>query len=209
MVDRKIEQAALSFYQLIGAPLYALIDAERYSADATARFIEEIGFNPAPLQPGQTANHEDLGELRTLKFIQERRDSTGAAASYQVEVPLLSILPIPALQIKEAELEFFVKVVDMVAQEQTTRSSQSSASGAEVETPGGTHSILPSSERIDMKTMLGRGQANAPTSPKSAFDMQVRVKIKVGQADIPAGLSRLFNLMEQGVSSTRLQAEEP
>jgi hypothetical protein len=55
-----------------------------------------------------------------------------------------------------------------------------------------------------MKTMLGRGQANAPTSPKSAFDMQVRVKIKVGQADIPAGLSRLFNLMEQGVSSTRL-----
>ena len=200
MADRNIEQAALSFYQLIGAPLYALIDAERYSADATVRFIEEIGFKPAPAVEGQPSIQEDLGELRTLKFTQERRDSTGASASYQVEVPLLSILPIPALQIREAELEFFVKIIDMVAQKQTTSASQ---------TPTATKSIMPSPERIDMKTMLGRGQANAPTKPKSAFDMQVRVKIKVGQADIPAGLSRLFNLMEQSVSSTKLPEENP
>jgi len=205
MVDRKIENAALSFYQLIGAPLYALIDAERYSADATARFIKEVGFDPARAEEGQPSNREDFGELRTLKFIQERRDSTGASASYQVEVPLLSILPIPALQIREAELEFFVKIVDMVAKDQTTSTSQATSSTAKV----GTQSILPEPERIDLKTMLGRGQANAPTSPKSAFDMQVRVKIKVGQADIPAGLSRLFNLMEQGVSSTRLPDENP
>jgi hypothetical protein len=68
---------------------------------------------------------------------------------------------------------------------------------------------MPGPERIDLKTMLGKGQPNAPASPKSAFDMQVRVKIKVAQADIPAGLSRLFNLMEASVSSTQIPESKP
>ena len=51
--------------------------------------------------------------------------------------------------------------------------------------------------------MLGRGQPNAPNRPESAFDMQVHIKIKVAQADPPAGLARLFNLMEQSISSTK------
>ncbi len=41
------EPTALSFYQLIGAPLYALIEAESYAADATAQFIERVGFERA------------------------------------------------------------------------------------------------------------------------------------------------------------------
>jgi hypothetical protein len=56
-----------------------------------------------------------------------------------------------------------------------------------------------------MKALLGRGQPNAPLAPDSAFDMQVHVKIKVVQADPPAGLARLFNLMEQSISSTKLE----
>jgi hypothetical protein len=121
----------------------------------------------------------------------------------------LSILPIPALQIREAELEFFVKIVDLVTQKQTKSTSPTTTGKEKAETPAGTQLIMPGPERIHMKTMLGRGQATADIKPKSAFDMQVRVKIKVGQADIPAGLSRLFNLMEQSVSSTQLPDKKP
>ena len=223
----KIEQAALSLYQLLGAPLYALIQAETYAANATAEFIEQVGFE-APAPTADQTPPQEFGKLRTISFQQERRATDGEGALYKVEVPLLSILPIPALQIKEAELEFFVKIVDMVTQSQPQRLNEGAAgrgqpeqgppnvgqeeqadeqteaqAGEEPPSPMSRH--LPLTPHLDMKAMLGRGHPAAPNAPDSAFDMQVHVKIKVAQADPPAGLARLFNLMEQSVSSTKLE----
>lgn len=203
-----IEQTALSLYQLLGAPMYALIEAETYAANATADFIERMGFE----HPGDADNKSatgDLGKLRTLTFLQERRTSEGEGASYKVEVPLLSILPVPALQIKEADLEFYVKIIDMVSGNQPvsvkgTRKirSKTATESSEMISTGSRH--VPTPPRLDMKAMLGRGQPGAPHTAQTAFDMQVHIKIKVAQADVPAGLSRLFNLMEQSISSTRI-----
>jgi hypothetical protein len=209
------EQAALSLYQLLGAPLYALIQAETYAANATADFIERVGFEPTKNEKGSSElPREDMGQLRTISFQQERRTSDGQAATYKVEVPLLSILPIPALQVKEAELEFFVKIVDTVSQKQTNSEDQASSKKksrekkpAETVSTNESSRVPVPSHHLDMKAMLGRGQPNAPLAPNSAFDMQVHIKIKVAQADPPAGLSRLFNLMEQSISSTRLEAK--
>lgn len=204
-----IESAALSFYQLLGAPLYALIEAETYAADATAQFIERVGFEAG--QAGADQPGSELGDLRTISFKQERRDADGRAASYQVEVPLLSILPIPAMQIREAELDFYVKIVDMVL-EDSRRKPQPGEAGEAEDSTRDSLGMISDTRRIDFKTMMGRGQTvNDKPSGKSAFDMQVHVKIKVEQADVPAGLSRLFNLMEESITSTRLSddAETP
>lgn len=215
-----LEQTALSLYQLLGAPLYALIQAETFAANATVEFIENVGFEAPQADADKKEATDDLGKLRTLTFRQERRDASGQAASYKVEVPLLSMLPIPALQIREADLEFFVKIVDMTTQSRAARSGRSAETeqpaaeteqpAAKAEQPAETPEppgsrLLPLPGYLDMKAMLGRGQPNAPRSPESAFDMQVYIKIKLAQADPPAGLSRVFNLLEQGVSSTRLE----
>jgi hypothetical protein len=203
------EPTALSFYQLIGAPLYALIEAESYAADATAQFIERVGFEPASTEDASDKKREDLGKLRTISFRQEKRDASGAASSYKVEVPLLSVLPIPALQIREAELEFFVKIVDMLTEGQVGNQTQKGEGEKnKMGEPGAQEKLVRTPPRIDLKTMLGRGQPGAPVASKSAFDMQVRVKIKVEQADVPAGMARLFNLMEQSISSTPLTGTE-
>ncbi len=211
------EQAALSLYQLLGAPLYALIQAETYAANATADFIERVGFEPTKAEKsGDELPREDMGKLRTISFKQERRTSEGQASTYKVEVPLLSILPIPALQVKEAELEFFVKIVDMISQKQlnyeekTPPKKKGQEEKAPKAAPEEESSRVPvPAHPLDMKAMLGRGQPNAPRAPNSAFDMQVHIKIKVAQADPPAGLSRLFNLMEQSISSTRIDQPPP
>jgi hypothetical protein len=195
-----IEQTALSLYQLLGAPLYALIQAETYAANATAEFIEKVGFEA----PEESEVEGDLGKLRTLTFKQERRGPDGQAASYKVEVPLLSMLPIPALQIQEAELEFFVKIIDTATQSRATRTGRSAQVKTTEEKPPPGSRYVPMPGYLDMKAMLGRGQPNDPRTPNTAFDMQVHIKIKVAQADPPAGLSRMFNLLEQGVSSSKL-----
>jgi hypothetical protein len=205
-----IQTAALSLFQLLGAPLYALIEAETYAAEATADFIERVGFESAGKTAADGSPSRDLGRLRTLSFQQERRDSQGQAASYKVEVPLLSILPIPAMQIREAELEFFVKIVDMVQAGPRRRSSggeapqetkPDEAADSDERTP------IADAGRIDFKTMMGRGQLGGEGASRSGLDMQVHIRIKVEQADVPAGLSRLFNLMESSISSSPIPSK--
>ncbi len=202
-----VENAALSLYQLLGAPLYALIEAESYAAEATANFIERVGFEGGQVSPDEA--NRDFGQLRTVSFKQERRDAAGEAASYKVEVPLLSILPIPAMQIREAELEFFVKIVDIIQQGRKTTGGQPSTTEPKEENNTDALQKISGARRIDFKTVMGRGPVNNDRAAKSAFDMQVHVKIKVEQADIPAGLSRLFNLMEQSITSTDITQTGP
>lgn len=207
---RSDEQAAQSLYQILGAPLHALIEAESAAANATAAFIEQVGFaeddEPPNIPEEEKKSRRHVGKLRTLSFHQERLAGDGSMTKYKVEVPLLSIVPIPALQIKEADLEFYAKIVAIGPRTPLRATAAGeSGKGTSADQDKDIELVSPNvleMKHLEMKALLGRGQPGAPTVPQSAFDMQVHIKIKVVQADPPAGLSRLFNLMEQSISST-------
>lgn len=189
-------QSALSLYQLMGAPLQALVEAETNAAFATARFIREVGFSKKIVQDGEK-DIEDFGELRLVTFKHERIDQDGQKRTYKVEVPLLSLVPIPALQIKDADLDFFVKIIDSPKITETTERQ-------EMEKKELFQGFSESPPR-ELKGMIGRSQTDV--SRKSALDMQIKVKIRMEQADIPAGLGRLFNLMAENVTTTEVEQE--
>ena len=60
-------------------------------------------------------------------------------------------------------------------------------------------------ERLDFRASLSR---RPPDSSRSSMEMQIRIKIRVEQADIPAGMARLFNLLEQSVSAREVAGKE-
>ena len=230
------DQTALSLYELIGAPLHALINAERQAAQATSEFIREVGF-----EGSTNGSDEDYGELRMLTFTFSRPDpSRGENQQYEVQVPLLSLLPIPALQIKDAELEYYAKILDtprqivdpskqlvdrgtmlrktptsreasskMLAQLESQESREAESLADREDTAGEREEILdddqfPALGRIDLKATIGQVRPDAAlSSRRSSIEMEMRIKIRMEQADIPAGLSRLFNMMEQNITSTR------
>ena len=105
------DQKGLSLYEIIGAPLHALVEAETHAARATAEFIRDFGFEKRPSESKGDVI-DDFGKLRTVTFIQEKRERDGELVQYRIEIPLLSLVPIPALQIKDAELEFYVKILE-------------------------------------------------------------------------------------------------
>ncbi len=184
-------QSAMSLYQLMGAPLQALVEAESNAAFATARFIREVGFTEKP-QDGSDKSLEDFGNLRMVTFKHERTDSNGDTRTFKVEVPLLSLVPIPALQIKDANLDFYVRIVDNPKVHQTMELENTEKNSL----MKGFSETMPR----DMKGTIGREQSDV--SRKSALDMQIKVNIRMEQADVPAGLGRLFNLMSENVSIT-------
>ena len=57
--------------------------------------------------------------------------------------------------------------------------------------------------QVDFKAAFAR---DTSTSGRRSLDMQIKMKVNVEQADIPAGLARLINLMDQSVTTTALPA---
>jgi Protein of unknown function (DUF2589) len=190
----KNEMTALSLYQLLGAPLHALIDAETQAAQATADFITRVGFvNGDERKEGEKQKEggaapdtkEHLGKLRMASFSHEKIGPDGKPVTVKVEVPFLSLLPIPALQIKDAEFDFYLKILD------TYPMHGDEGPERKVVEKG----ILP----VDLKATLGaEPQAGAE---RRSLEVQMKAKIRVEQADVPAGLSRLFHIMEQQVTA--------
>ncbi len=92
------ELAALPIESLIGKPLEAAVRAQAYAAMTTARFVEEVGL-------------DDDGNVRSLEFSFKRKivdpdtgDIKDEAAT--IEAPLLTILPVPFIRIKDMTIHF-------------------------------------------------------------------------------------------------------
>ena len=75
----------MSLYQLMGAPLRALVEAETNAAFATARFIREVGFTEKKTDGAGEGDLEDFGDLRMVTFKHERINANGEKKTYKVE----------------------------------------------------------------------------------------------------------------------------
>ncbi|AKG91387.1 Protein of unknown function {DUF2589} [Geoglobus ahangari] len=92
------ELAALPMESLIGKPLEAAIRAQAYAAMTTARFIQEVGM-------------DDDGNVKSVVFKFKRKEVDPESGDVKdvdttVEAPLLSILPVPYIRIKDMTIRF-------------------------------------------------------------------------------------------------------
>lgn len=174
-------EKSLQFYQLIGAPLTALVQAEAQASQVTAEFIDRIGFEPHPPPaadpPTEGPPPKGPRRLRMLSFAYDKLDKSGRRRTYQIQIPLLSLIPIPAIQIKTAEINLTAHIRGVMRERTSTL-------------VGDTGDDFLSKDRLAL--MMGmRGGKNTSA-------LQVRVKMKVEQADIPSGLSRLLHTLDEG-----------
>ena len=181
------QSSVLSLAQLIGAPIHALVDAEAQSAMATARFIRSVGFT------GNGDGMGDLGELQMARFKRRNRHADGSEDDVEVQIPLLSMLPIPALQIKDAELDYTVKIVQTEAlpqrQAEINQLMTAKRQGPTGEPPA------------TLRATFAREQG---ADNRRSVDMLVKMKLRIEQADMPAGLAQLLALASESGGQTVL-----
>lgn len=99
---------------LVGAPLKAACDAQIMLAQSIATFITEVGFVPVE------RDNRDPFKARQVKFNVTRpsRQANGAIATEQVgmSVPLLSIVPIPNLQVENVSVDFQISIHSQISE---------------------------------------------------------------------------------------------
>jgi hypothetical protein len=186
------QSGVLSLAQLIGAPIHALVDAEAQSAMATARFVRAVGFT------GDGEGMGDLGELQMARFTRKRRNADGTEEDVEVQIPLLSMLPIPALQIKDAELDYTVKIV----QTEALPSRE-----AEVNQLMGVKRMGPLREAP--ATLRAAFARESRPGDRRSVDMLVKMKLRIEQADMPGGLAQLLALATESSRQDRLEPPKP
>ncbi|MDH4240403.1 MAG: DUF2589 domain-containing protein [Phycisphaerae bacterium] len=179
------EFQSLPLHQILGSPLLAMVQGQAQAAQATAEFIERIGFKRSATDTG-----DQLGELRMVTFTYQKPDEAGGMQTYKIEIPLLSLVPIPGIQIKEGELEFNIKVTDIQTSTTTTALSSPDAEAGDWLSQG----------RIEFRAAMGKLESTS--SERQSTELQMKVRMTVEQADIPAGMSHLFRLMDQSINSS-------
>ena len=168
--------------QLIAAPMVAMVEGETIAAKATKEFIETVGFKKT-----SSISSNDLGELSmvTFKYLKSNADFTQVEET--VSVPILSLFPIPLLQIKSAEIEFGLDL--------TARNIQTTSENRK----------LPISkfDKLYSKKIDVYGRLTNRNETNSEAKVQMKVKINLGQSDLPLGISKLFQIMDTATTDVK------
>lgn len=193
----------VDMHELFSAPVRALMLAEIQAAQSLTRFIQQMGFvETASNQAGGAQSDSTLGALRMVDFTYRAPGELNSMQNWHAHLPWLSMVPIPAIEIKDAEFEFCVQITRI---ESVLASNKSNAGGSP---DGSTGSQVEPGGAYNFKVALGGVERQAQATGDQLSDGQMRVKIRVGQADVTSGLAYLFNVMKQSVGASLLPAPD-
>lgn len=185
--------ASVDLGELIGSPLAAMVEAEARAAVTTAEFIEEVGFRE---QAGDS--EEGDPELRMARFRYTKPDVNGEPAVFTVELPLLSLMAIPALQIKEATVALAARITD-IRRAPTPAPRAAPAAGGPSAAAAPSRRLLDQLRARDVKLMAKPVSSSGPKSSEVRSSYDLDITIKLGQADVTVGLERLMQVLDQAV----------
>lgn len=175
--------SSIPYAALIGGPLDACIKAQATSALTTVDFIKKVGF--------RKVNGEDEVVNVTFQYMKDGQ-------RINLIVPLLAIVPIPYIGIDSITIDFKAKIAaeaSSVLEESSGQSFAGEASG------GASLGIGPFSIKVNFKANYS-SKKDSKATQNSKYSVEYTMDIHVGasQADMPAGLAKVLNILESNIS---------
>lgn len=199
------ELKQIPFGYLIGEPLKAAVEAQAVAAKTTIDFIQKVGF--VPNDPDQDAlfvdegSDADAGRVRNVTFNYSKRDQNDVETDFTLSVPILSIVPIPILRIDEVTIDFTAKLTDAV--ENTAKSNFKTETEAK-----GNYKSWWSPVDLEFRTGLSYESSKSTTS-RYTRDYTMSIHVRAVQDDMPAGLSRVLDILETAIKEQKSAALAP
>lgn len=171
---------AIPFGSMIGGPLKACIEAQAMAAQTSWQFIQEVGLNTNP----ETGKKEAVNV--SFLFMQNGRMA-------QLNVPLLTIVPIPYIAIHDIDINFKANISASSSSVSEQSSSSSLDAAAEVKTG---IKIGPFHMEAKMKANYSsKKDSKATQDSKYSVEYTMDVAVKAGQDSMPAGLAKVLELL--------------
>lgn len=171
---------AIPFGSMIGGPLKACIEAQAMAAQTSWQFIQEVGLNTNP----ETGEKEAVNV--SFQFLQNGR-------IVQLNVPLLTIVPIPYIAIQNIDINFKANISASSSSVQESSSSETLDAGGEGSTKLG-FGIF--SVQANMKANYSsKKDSKATQDSRYSVEYTMDVAVKAGQDSMPAGLAKVLELL--------------
>ena len=164
---------SLPFGNIIGGPLKACIEAQAMAAKTSWNFIQEVGLNTDP----------KTGEKKTVnvsfQFIKDGRVA-------QLNVPLLTIVPIPYIAIQTIDINFKANINASASNSKVENESTSIDAGM-----AGSASLNLGIFKVNADfhaNYSSKKDSTATQDSKYSVEYTMDVAVKAGQDSMPAGL---------------------
>lgn len=171
---------AIPFGSIIGGPLKACIEAQAMAAQTSWQFIQEVGLKTNP----ETGEKEAVNV--SFQFMQNGRMA-------QLNVPLLTIVPIPYIAIQSIDINFKANISASSSSVTEQTSSESVEAGADITAKlgGGPFCV-----QANMKANYSsKKDSKATQSSQYSVEYTMDVAVKAGQDSMPAGLAKVLELL--------------
>lgn len=175
-----VNSQVMELQQLIAGPLVSTIEADTLSSRRYLEMLQLIAFEDV------TEGDRNIRRLRTLKFAYQETNVNGYRNKV-VSIPLVTLLPLPLLQIKEADFDFDINILDAVSS-----GTVESFDYGEGKIEQNNENKRPFRLRASLAPKSGSGSYSDKSEQQLSANMKVHVKMR--QADMPAGLSNLLRL---------------
>lgn len=169
------EYRGLPIAELISAPLIGAANAQGKLAMLTSEFIQNVGI--------------ENNKVKTVDFTYGSHDNNGAEVEKTLKVPLLSIVNIPNLSVKKAEVEFTMEV----KQQTIDKSSKDATVSTEVNYKS---MWSPVSAKIT-GTITTKSEHTRQTDKSAKYD----VKVEARDDGPPEGLARILDILANNMKN--------
>jgi hypothetical protein len=214
------ELSSIDFESMLGGPLVAVVNAQAQAAMSSVNFIKEVGFKK---QAGEQNAGGDSGTEEPIyvsfKYPKELAPYQPAVAAdaaadppiaasaavpavfetQELQVPILTMLPIPFLRVDLATVDFNAKI-NSVEYRKTDSQFKVSAS---LEAKAG---WLWGSAKLKVSSSY---QRNTQQGNQVDRTYTMKVHIKTVQDEMPAGMEKLLSILEAAISSKPADAPAP
>lgn len=180
---------SIPYGTLIGAPMTAAVEAQALAAQTSVDFIRSVGFE-------NEDDSAEFGPVRQVTFTYSTRDTTtGDDRTVTLNVPLLTILPIPFLRIDDMTIDFTSKITEEMLR--TTKRDSTVEADAELSIK---YKNFLSPVKVGFKASVStKHSSSSATSNRYKTEHTININVRVVQDDIPAGMSRVLDILESTI----------
>ena len=170
---------AIPFSSMIGGPLNACIGAQAMAARTSWEFIKEVGLNTD--EKGQKS-----AVMVAFSFNRGGR-------MVQLNVPLLTIVPIPYIAINTIDINFKASI--SASSSTASESSEHTEAGGEVNAKAKLNLGLFSLQANLKANYSSKKDSKATAESKYSVESTIDVAVKAGQESMPAGMAKVLELL--------------
>lgn len=174
----------LPFYNLIGGPLSACIDAQREAAETSVDFITRVGLNVDKETGEKSATYV------SFSYIQNGRKVV-------INVPTLALVPIPYIAINTIDINFKATVNGVECESYENTSSVENKQDTNTKSNSRRGFIL-NRQKTETKintSFSTKRDSKGTQDSKFSVEATIDVAVHASQESMPAGMSKILEML--------------